>query len=81
MPAPTDPVSARGADADSRSTQALPQQTEILILPDARVLVHNLTPVMAAILEPLNPGADEIRDRVAVARAQAKPGQEGDRYL
>jgi hypothetical protein len=59
----------------------VPQHTEILILPEGKVLVHNLTPVMAAILEQLNPGADEIRDRVAVARAQAKPGCEGDRHL
>ena len=59
----------------------MPQHTEILILPEGKVLVHNLTPVMAAILEQLNPHADEIRDRVAVARAQDQPGSKGDRHL
>ncbi len=29
--------------------------TEFLILPDGRLLVHNLTPTMAALLSELNP--------------------------
>jgi hypothetical protein len=40
------------------------QHTEILILPEGRVLVHNLTPMMAVVLERLNPGAGEIGERV-----------------
>ncbi len=43
--------------------------------------MHNLTPVMAVILEQLNPHADEIRDRVAVARAQDQPGSKSDTHL
>jgi hypothetical protein len=36
----------------------------MLLLPDGRVLVHNLTPVMAAILGQLNPADAEIRERI-----------------
>ena len=30
--------------------------TELLLLPDGRILVHNLTPAMAALLHELDPG-------------------------
>jgi hypothetical protein len=67
MQSPTDPLSATGVDEVDRSPQTA-QHTEILILPEGKVLVHNLTPVMAALLEKLNPQANAIRDRVAVVR-------------
>lgn len=38
--------------------------SELLILPDGRVLVHNLTPVMAKLLGELNPAEEEIRLRI-----------------
>jgi hypothetical protein len=41
-----------------------PLVTELLLLPDGRVLVQNLTPVMAGILLELNPDEEAIRRRV-----------------
>jgi len=38
--------------------------TELLILPDGRVLVHNLTQPMANILSGLNPKENVIRSRI-----------------
>jgi hypothetical protein len=38
--------------------------TELLILPDGRVLVHNLTQPMANILSELNPKENVIRPRI-----------------
>jgi len=37
--------------------------SELLILPSGRILVHNLTPVMAALLAELNPADDAMRER------------------
>lgn len=36
---------------------------EILILADGRVLAHNLTPALAAVLRKLNPGDASMRQR------------------
>jgi hypothetical protein len=47
-----------------------PLVTEFLLLPDGRILVQNLTPVMAAILLEFNPGEEAIRSRV---RKQPSP--------
>jgi hypothetical protein len=41
-----------------------PLVTELLLLADGRILVQNLTPVMAALLLELNPGEEAIRRRV-----------------
>ncbi|MFZ0826288.1 MAG: hypothetical protein WAO02_02590 [Verrucomicrobiia bacterium] len=38
--------------------------TELLILPDGRILVHNLTPVFAGLLRELNPDDEQISSRV-----------------
>jgi hypothetical protein len=40
------------------------QHTELLILPDGRILVHNLTQTFAELLHGLNPGAEQISSRV-----------------
>jgi len=40
-------------------------ETEVLILPDGRILVHNLTPAFAGLLQELNPGDEQISSRVA----------------
>jgi hypothetical protein len=40
--------------------------TEFLLLPDGRILVQDLTPVMAGILLDLNPGEEAIRRRVVI---------------
>jgi hypothetical protein len=37
--------------------------TEMLILPDGRVLVHSLTPCFAELLRELNPDCGEITSR------------------
>jgi len=40
------------------------QVSELLILPDGRILVHNLTPVFAGLLRELNPDDEQISSRV-----------------
>jgi hypothetical protein len=37
--------------------------TDLLILPDGRILTHNLTPVMAAVLKELNPDDKVMEQR------------------
>jgi hypothetical protein len=49
-----------------------PLLTEFLVLPDGRILVQNLTPVMAAILLKLNPNEKAIRRRVGKKSSPAK---------
>jgi hypothetical protein len=56
---------------DNANTEA-PLMTEFLLLPDGRVLVQNLTPVMAAILLKLNPNETAIRRRVVKQSSPAK---------
>jgi hypothetical protein len=40
-------------------------ETELLILPDGRILVHNLTQPFAELLHKLNPNAEQITPRLA----------------
>jgi len=49
-----------------------PLVTEFLLLPDGRILVQNLTPVMAAILLELNPDETAIRRRALKPSNPAK---------
>ncbi len=49
-----------------------PLVTELLLLPDGRIFVQNLTPVMAAVLLQLNPGEEAIRRRVACRQSPPK---------
>jgi hypothetical protein len=37
--------------------------SELLLLPDGRILVHNLTPAFADLLRQLNPDDDQIQPR------------------
>jgi hypothetical protein len=39
--------------------------TELLILPDGRILVHNLTQPFAELLSELNPDCEQIASRLA----------------
>lgn len=39
------------------------QSTELLILPDGQILVHNLTPAFAELLHELNPACEQITER------------------
>jgi hypothetical protein len=38
--------------------------SELLVMPDGQIYVHNLTPEMAAVLRELNPGDETIARRV-----------------
>ena len=40
------------------------QVSELLILPDGRILVHNLTQTFAELLHELNPDAEQITSRI-----------------
>ena len=51
-----------------------PLTTELLILPDGRILVHNLTQPFADLLKELNPGDEQIARRASEHRA-GKPGE------
>jgi hypothetical protein len=42
--------------------------SELLILPDGRILAHNITPAMARVLAELNP-ADEVMNRRALRKS------------
>jgi hypothetical protein len=41
--------------------------TELLIMPDGRILVHNLTQPFAELLKELNPADEQISPRAAAA--------------
>jgi|GEM_PF-4061955 len=47
-------------------------ETDILILPDGRVLAQNITPVMAIVLSQVNPADRQFGLRRAVALRLAK---------
>ncbi len=47
--------------------------TELLILPDGRIMVHNLTQPVAELLRELNPGCEQIASR---AKHHASPKYE-----
>lgn len=49
--------------------------SELLILPDGRILVHNLTRTMAAVLRELNPADDTIRPRAEAGAELPNAGQ------
>jgi hypothetical protein len=67
-----------GSDRDSALT------SELLVLPDGRILVHNLTPAFADLLNELNPADDAVKLRAskprttdrqpATARDELRPG-------
>jgi len=58
------------------ATTGLPEaHSELLILPDGRIFVHNLTPTMAALLHELNPHEDSIRPRAGVGAKSQTPSQ------
>jgi len=47
----------------SKPRKAETRLSEMLILPDGRVLVHNLTPAFAELLQELNPHDPQIAPR------------------
>ena len=60
--APQDPTSAPIASL-RLSCQTGDSHSELLILPDGQVLVHNLTPAFADLLNELNPDEEQIASR------------------
>lgn len=52
-----------------------PLMTELLILPDGRILVHNLTRPFASLLHELNPKDVPIAARAGRISKRAFPGQ------
>jgi hypothetical protein len=48
-----------------------PQHTELLVLPDGRILVHNLTPAFADLLRGFNPADEQISSRAISYVGQA----------
>jgi len=46
--------------------------TDLLILPDGRILVHNLTPAMAALLHALDPRDRSMTTRATVVRSRGR---------
>jgi hypothetical protein len=46
--------------------------TELLLLPDGRILVHNLTPAMAALLHQIDPGDQSMIKRAIVERSRGR---------
>jgi hypothetical protein len=58
-------MTAREANPNTEQDTALLLTTELLILPDGRILVHNLTQPFAELLLELNPNAEQITPRLA----------------
>ena len=56
------PMTTPGPNYESVATEPL-LTTELLVLPDGRVLVHNLTPVFADLLSELNPDDEQLQPR------------------
>jgi hypothetical protein len=50
-----------------------PLTTELLIMPDGRILVHNLTQPFAKLLKELNPTDEQIRPRVSQSDSRFTP--------
>lgn len=53
------------------SHETLQEQSELLILPDGRVLAHNITPALAALLSELEPGNEKMRERREAGQGEA----------
>ena len=49
--------------------------SELLLLPDGRILVHNLTPAMAALLHQLDPADRGMIKRAIVKRSRGRKSQ------
>ena len=47
------------------------ETSEMLLLPDGRLLVHNLTPAMARLLQELNPDDPQIKPRTCLETERA----------
>lgn len=59
-------------ESETRARLVAELCSELLILPDGRILVHNLTPAFAGLLSELNPGDEEIGARARQLTYHAK---------
>ncbi len=48
---------------------------ELLILPDGRILAHNLTPEVAAVLRELNPDDEQMKQRAVRPKRDELPAR------
>jgi len=55
-----------GSPTELEADAARASTSELLLLPDGRVLVHNLTPAMAAMMTELNPADGLMKLRAAL---------------
>jgi len=53
-----------------RNIEAGSMTSELLILPDGRILAQNITPVMAGLLSELNPDDKLMRERARAGNKQ-----------
>jgi len=65
-------MAMNGKHNQTRTTKQL-LATELLLLPDGRILVHNLTQPFAKLLRELNPHDEQISARVTTNTRQASP--------
>jgi hypothetical protein len=57
------PVRSPATSPHSTGRARVDLSTELLVLPDGRILVHNLTPTFAGLLNELNPADDAVKLR------------------
>ncbi|MGI8965945.1 MAG: hypothetical protein ACR2H1_07645 [Limisphaerales bacterium] len=50
------------------------EEGELLVLPDGKILAHNIMPEMAAVLSELDPENKLMKQRTAQSRSSAKRG-------
>ncbi len=55
-----------------KSSAPMPESAEVLILPDGKILAHNITPEMAAVLAELQPENHLMQQRAAQTARQPK---------
>jgi len=60
----------RNEKSDTQSGNGGDLTSEILIMPDGRVLAHNLTPVFTAMLSELNPDDSQFSPRRKQSNSQ-----------
>jgi hypothetical protein len=82
LPAPVNDFDPAGKDAGapgegSAGMRQTETHTELLILPDGRILVQNLTPAMAALLQELDSRDGSMQSRATVARNAARKSRTG----
>jgi hypothetical protein len=53
---------------DARAT------SEVLILPDGRILAHNISPVIARVLAELDPADEQMKQRATQKKQNEIPG-------